>query len=71
MAEGTKLQMTFETAVGTRTWTFNYAKPGMTVANVKALGQAMVENGAIYETIPLILKSAKKVTTTEDVYDLT
>lgn len=70
MAAGTKLQMVFETSTGSKTWTFNYAKPGMGVTNVKALGQAMITNGSVYEAPPLLLKSAKEVTTSETEYDL-
>lgn len=70
MASGTKLQLQFETATGSKTWTFNYAKTSAGIQNVKALGAAMIANGSIYEAPPLVLKTAKEVTTTENVYDL-
>lgn len=70
MATGTVLKMTFDTMGGQKTWTFKYAKPSTTVANVKALGQAMVTNGSIYNHPPTALVKAIQVTTTESVYDL-
>ena len=70
MATGTTLKMTFDTLSGEKTWTFKYAKPNATVQNVKALGAAMISNGAIYPHPPLVLKAAKTVTTTENDYDL-
>lgn len=70
MASTTKLQLVFETSSGSKTWSFNYAKTSATLANVKALGAAMIANGSIYEAPPLVFKSAKQVTTTETEYDL-
>ncbi len=71
MAEGTKLVLTFD-ANGdkTATFTFNYAKPSATTAQVKALMNAMIANKEIYENQPVTAKSAKAITTSETVYDL-
>lgn len=71
MAAGTKLVCTFGTnSDKTASFTFNYAKSGATLASVKALMTAIIANGAIYENVPLTAKSAKTVTTSENVYDL-
>lgn len=70
MATGTQLKLTFDTLSGSKTWTFKYAKPNATLANIKSLGGAMITNGDIYPEPPLVLKSAKTVTTTENEYDL-
>ena len=70
MAEGTRLQLTFDTMSGSKTWSFNYAKPSASVDVIKAVGQAMVTNGSIFENVPISLRSAKTVTTSENVYDL-
>lgn len=70
MAAGTKLQLTFETMSGTKTVSLNYAEPGATTADVKAVGAAFIANGALFKTAPLALKAAKTVTTSENEYDL-
>lgn len=70
MASGTRLQLTFDTMSGSRTWSFNYAKPSATAQVVKAVGQAMIDNGSIFSSPPVKLRSAKTVTTSENVYDL-
>lgn len=70
MAEGVRLQLTFDTMAGSRTWSFNYAKPSSGLVNVKALGQAMIENGSIFTNVPTRLTAAKEVVTSENVYDI-
>lgn len=70
MAGGTNLKLKFDTMSGSKTWTFKYAKPSAGSANVKALAQAMITNGSIYDTVPIAIREIKEVTTTENVYDL-
>ncbi len=71
MAAGTKLVLGFETSNGsTTTFSFSYAKPAATLANVKALMSAITTNGSIFTKVPVTAKSAKMVTTTENEYDL-
>ena len=71
MAAGTKLVLAFETSSGSTTsFTFSYAKPSATVAQVKALMNSMITNGATFQNVPVTSKSAKLVTTTEQEYDL-
>ena len=71
MAEGTKLVLSFETSAGkSMTLIYNYAKPAASTANVKALMNGIIANGSIFVNVPATAKSAKEVTTTEDIYDL-
>jgi len=65
------LQLTFETNEGkTTTMTFAYAKPNAEASSVRALMQTIVNNGEIFENVPTVMKSAKTITTSENVYDL-
>ncbi|MBQ6970747.1 MAG: DUF2922 domain-containing protein [Synergistaceae bacterium] len=71
MAAGTKLVLGFENSSGNAvSMSFNYAKPSATTAQVKALMSGIITNGSIFENVPVTAKSAKTVTTTENVYDL-
>lgn len=71
MAEGTKLQLVFETNESKNmTMTFSYAKPTATASDVRTLMQAIITNNGIFENVPTVMKSAKMITTTEQVYDL-
>ena len=65
-----KIVLTFSTTEGEKNFSYNYANPDATSANVKALGTALITNGSIFTTPPLELKAAKLVTTTEDDYDI-
>lgn len=70
MAAGTKLQLQFETMSGTKTWTFSNAKSNATTANVRTLAQTMITNGTLFQYQPIRVSSAKIVTTTENVLDV-
>lgn len=71
MAEGTKLELKFQTSEEkTVTVNFKYAKPSATVAQIKALMDAMITNTAVFEYTLVSKQSAKTVTTTETAYDL-
>lgn len=71
MAEGTKLNIVFNTSEGTTsTYNFGYADEDMTVGQVKAVCNAMIANTDIYEETLVSAKSAKTVITSEIVYDL-
>lgn len=71
MAEGTKLVMTFETSSGKDTQlSFKYGKPSATTSQIKTLANAIITNNVIFEYPPTAVKSAKMVTTSETVYDL-
>lgn len=70
MAAGTKLVMQFETLSGRRSWSIANASPSASVANVKALGAAMITNASFFVHEPLALSGAKIVTTSENVLDV-
>jgi len=70
MAAGTQLKMIFETGYGEKTWTFKYAKPAATAANIKELGNTMIANGSIYHYPPLQLVKAQLETTTGTTVDV-
>lgn len=71
MAAGTKLNIVFNNSDGgTTSYTWNYADPGATKNDVLALGQAMITNTSILASTLVSVKSAKTITTSENVYDL-
>ncbi len=72
MAEGTKLVMSFKTASSDNpmTLSFKYGKPSATTAQIRTLATSIISNGEIFEYPPTEIKSAKMVTTSETVYDL-
>ena len=66
MAAGTKLELTFLKADGSKTvFTYNYANPEASSNSVKALMNGMITNGSIFENVPAVIDSAKLVTTSE------
>lgn len=71
MAAGTKLNIVFNNADGgTTSYTWNYADPGATLNDVTALGAAMIANTSILAATLVSMKSAKTITTSENIYDL-
>lgn len=70
MASGVAIKMKFDTMRGSKTWTYNNAKPSATADMVKTAAQAMIDNGSVYEYVPIKLASAVKVVTEESTYDL-
>lgn len=70
MASGVALKLKFDTMSGSRTWTYNHASPSATTAQVKAAAQAMIDNGSVYQNVPIKLVSAIQVTTSESSYDI-
>lgn len=71
MAAGTKLNIVFNNADGgTTSYTWNYADPGATKSDVLALGAAMIANTSILASTLVSVKSAKTITTSENVYEL-
>lgn len=71
MAAGTRLELTFNNSAGKKIiFSFNYAKPAVSTANVKALMNSIITNGSIFTSVPTEAVSAKCVTVTENEYDL-
>ena len=54
----------------TRSLSYNYANPSATTTQVKNLASGLVANGSVFENPPVLMKSAKFVTTTETDVDL-
>ena len=65
-----KLVLKFGTLSGEKTWSFNNAKSDVATSSVKSFIQTMITNGSIYTYPPMTAKSAKIVTTSEDIIDL-
>lgn len=57
MAEVTTLKMKMGTLSGVKTFSFKHADPEVTSANIKALGNALIANGAIYKYPPQTIDS--------------
>ena len=71
MAAGTKLVLGFENSTGNSvSMTYNYAKPSAGLANIKALMAGIIANNIIFANSPVTAVSAKEVTTSENIYDL-
>ena len=71
MAAGTKLVLGFENSTGNAvSMTYNYAKPSAGLVNIKALMNGIIANNVIFANPPVTAVSAKEVTTTENIYDL-
>lgn len=66
-----KLIFTFATMEGTTmTLTISNVNPDVNVAAVKAFASGVVSNNVIFESQPVLQKSAKLVTQTTTEYDL-
>lgn len=55
---------------GTITMTYNHADEDVTTANVRALVNAIITNGSIFQSVPVSVKSAKLVVSTESEFQL-
>lgn len=67
-----KLKMTFtcEGGTGKVAYTYKYADPEVTEANVKALVNALITNGSIFAKPPLTALGAELIVTTTTEYDI-
>lgn len=70
MASGIAIKLTFDTMRGSKTWTYNHAKPSATAEQVRTAAQAMIDNGSVYEYVPVRLTKALKVVTEESAYEI-
>lgn len=57
MAIVTTLKMKMGTLSGVKTFSFKHADPDVSTANIKALGNALIANGAIYKYPPQTIDS--------------
>ena len=66
-----KLVLSFVTMEGeTLILSYNYAKPDVTVNAIKSLANGIVTAGSIFSKVPVLAKSVKLVTSTENEFDL-
>ena len=71
MASGVKLVLGFKTSNDKNViFSFNYAKPSATAAQVKNLMNGIITNGSIFTNVPVTAVSATQVVTEENEYDL-
>ena len=71
MASGTKIVFSFGNASGnTVNYSYNYGDDDAASADVKAAMNTMITNGAIFKNVPVSIKGAKAVITTESEFDL-
>lgn len=66
-----KLQFSFTDSEGkSTTQSFSNADPSVEASDVKALAAAIITNGSIYKAVPVAVKSAKLIQTTETEIDI-
>ena len=65
-----RLVMAFTGTDGDASFSYNYAKPNASTADIKTLVTGMITNGDIFANPAVAAKSAKIVTTSETVIDL-
>jgi len=71
MPATSKLVLEFNTGDGgTTTHSYKYINPEITTARVKTIMNTTISNGSIFEKVPVSIKAAKVVTTTESDFDL-
>ena len=71
MATSTKLSLNFAKSNGkSMNLSYSYARQDVSNANIKALMQGIVANGAIFENTPAAINSAKIITTETTDVDL-
>lgn len=71
MATNTKIQLNFAKENGnSMSLSFANARQDVSNANIKNLGQVILTNGAIYENVPVSLRSAQIITTETTNVDL-
>ncbi len=64
MTTTTKLVLSFVDSNGDSvSFSYNYADPEVTAANVSALMSGIITNGSIFQKVPATAKGAKLVTT--------
>lgn len=71
MSAGTKIVLSFGNASGnTVNYSYNYGNANAAVSDVKSAMNTMIANGAIFKNVPVSIKGAKAVVTTESEFDL-
>ena len=71
MSSGTKIVFTALDGEGkSRSFSYRYADEEVSSSDVRTAAAAILTNGSIFTYVPVSMKSAKTVTTTEVEYDL-
>ena len=71
MAAGTKIVFSFGNASGnTVNYSYNYGNASATTSSVRTAMNSMITNGVIFRNVPVSIKGAKAVVTTETEFDL-
>ena len=71
MAAGTKIVFSFGNASGnTVNYSYNYGNASAPASDVKTAMQTMIANGVIFSNVPVSIKGAKAVVTSETEFDL-
>lgn len=71
MAAGTKLVFSFGNALGnTINYSYNYGDANTATSDIKTAMNTMITNGTIFRNVPVSIKGAKAVVTTETEFDL-
>lgn len=71
MAAGTKIVFSFGNALGnTINYSYNYGNASAAASTIKNAMNTMITNGAIFKNVPVSIKGAKAVVTSETEFDL-
>lgn len=71
MAAGTKMVLSFYNASGaTVNYSYNYGNSEALASDIKTAMNTMITNGSIFRNVPVSIKSAKAVITSETEFDL-
>lgn len=71
MAAGTKIVLSFYNASGaTVNLSYNYGDSEALASDVKTAMNTIIANGSIFRNVPVSIKSAKAVITSESEWDL-
>ncbi len=71
MAAGTKIVFSFGNASGnTVNYSYNYGNAEASASTIKNCMNTMIANGSIFRNVPISIKGAKAVVTSETEFDL-
>ena len=71
MSAGTKIVFSFGNALGnTVNYSYNYGNSEATASSVRNAMNTMITNGVVFRNVPMSIKGAKAVVTSETEFDL-
>ena len=72
MSAGTKIVFEFGDASGNSLfYTYNFGDDEASISDIKNAMNSFISNGSIFQNVPVSIKSAKVVITSESDFDLT